>query len=125
MDDLKELARAAKQRLKTDFWKERKREVDKGTTLARERGLNENKVKVSFRESVQKEISGEKSDEFYLRVKNLLDTEGDVSDAIGRLTDREYFSTLSYEEKGRYTLNLSAKYLEAKEKYKKEKDSVI
>jgi hypothetical protein len=45
-----------------------------------------------------------------------------VSDAIGRLTDREYFETLNYEEKQRYTLELSSRYLKAVEKYRKEKE---
>ena len=58
----------------------------------------------------------------YLKVKALLDTEGEVSDAIGRLTDREYYSSLSYEEKQRYTLRLSNRYLQALEKYRKEKE---
>ena len=64
---------------------------------------------------------GEKEDEFYLKVKKMLDSEGEVSDAIGRLTDKQYFDTLSYEEKQRYTLELSNKYLAALQKYRKEK----
>ena len=51
----------------------------------------------------------------------LLDEEGEVANAIGRLTDKEYYSTLSYEEKQRYTLELSNKYLIAVERYRKEK----
>ena len=50
----------------------------------------------------------------------MLLTEGEVSDAIGRLTDKEYFNTLSYEEKQRYTLSLSEKYLRALERFRKE-----
>ena len=50
----------------------------------------------------------------------MLLTEGEVSDAIGRLTDKEYYATLSYEEKQRYTLNLSEKYLRALERFRKE-----
>ena len=45
---------------------------------------------------------------------------GEVSDALGRLTDKEYFNSLSYEQKQRYTLELSAKYVKAKERYYKE-----
>lgn len=122
MDDLKVMARAAKQRLKTNFWDECKRNFDEGATQARVHGLNEGKVKTSLKGKVRKEIKGEKNDEFYLKVKALLDSEGEVSDALGRLTDRDYYDTLSYEEKQRYTLSLSAKYLQALEKYRKEKD---
>ena len=71
---------------------------------------------------MQKEIKGEKHDLFYLKVKRLLEEEGEVSDAIGRLTDREYYDRLSYEDKQRYTFQLSSKYLQALEKYKKEKE---
>ncbi len=122
MDDIKCMARAAKQRLKNDFWTDCKKNLDDGAIFARERGLNEGKVVTSLRGKVVKEIRGEKQDDFYLKVKTLLDTEGEVSDAIGRLTDRDYYETLSYEEKQRYTLQLSAKYLRALEKYKKEKE---
>ena len=45
-----------------------------------------------------------------------------MSDALGRLTDRVYYDTLSYEEKQRYTMQLSNKYLKALEKYRKEKE---
>ena len=65
-------------------------------------------------------IRGEEEDGFYLRVKALLDEHGEVSDAIGRLTDKEYFQTLSYEERQRYTMELSTKYLAALEKYRRE-----
>lgn len=121
MDNLKEAARAAKQRLKNNFWDECKRNLDAGADEARKNGLNEAKVKTALKGRVEKQISGEKYDEFYLKVKALLDSEGEVSDAIGRLTDKEYYDKLSYEDKQRYTLTLSSKYLQALEKYRKEK----
>lgn len=121
MDNLKQAARAAKQRLKNNFWDECKRNLDEGAIEARKNGLNEIKVKSALKGRVQKQISGEKHDSFYLKVKELLDTEGEVSDAIGRLTDKEYYNSLSYEDKQRYTLTLSSKYLQALEKYRKEK----
>ena len=121
MDNLKDAARAAKQRLKNNFWDECKRNLDAGADEARKNGLNEIKVKSTLKGRVEKQINGEKYDEFYLKVKALLDSEGEVSDAIGRLTDREYYDKLSYEDKQRYTLTLSSKYLQALEKYRKEK----
>ena len=122
MSDLKEMARAAKQRLKNNFWDECKKNIDEGTFQAREKVLNEVKYKSTLKGKVQKEIKGEKHDLFYLKVKRLLEEEGEVSDAIGRLTDREYYDRLSYEDKQRYTFQLSSKYLQALEKYKKEKE---
>ena len=50
----------------------------------------------------------------------LLEKEGEVSDAIGRLTDHDYYDTLSYEEKQRYTLALSERYVRALEKFRYE-----
>ncbi len=104
-----------------NFWEECKRNIDEGTFQAREKGLNEVRVKSSLRGKVESEIKGEKQDEFYLKVKSLLEREGEVSDALGRLTDRAYYDTLSYEERQRYTLKLSEKYLQALEKYRREK----
>lgn len=122
MEDIKVIARAAKQRLKTNYWEQCKRNMDEGAQIAKLKGLSESKVKSTLGDKVRQSIKGEKQDEFYLKVKALLDSEGDVSDAIGRLTDREYYDTLSYAEKQRYTFELSAKYLQALEKYKKEKE---
>jgi hypothetical protein len=50
----------------------------------------------------------------------MLIQEGEVSDAIGRLTDYTLYETLSYTEKQRYTLELSQRYLRALERFKKE-----
>ena len=119
MEDIKNLAHAAKQRLKNNFWEDCKKNFDANATAAKAMGLNEGKIKTELHTRVQSEIKGEKQDDFYLKVKALLDKEGEVSDAIGRLTDREYYETLSYEEKQRYNLTLSSKYLRALEKYRK------
>lgn len=122
MDDIILLARAAKKRLKTNFWADCKKNLDENMDEAKNKGISEVKAKSTLTSRVKSEIKGEKQDEFYLRVKNLLDTEGEVSDAIGRLTDKDFYETLSYEDKQRYNLKLSAKYLEALSKYKKEKE---
>ena len=73
------------------------------------------------------EMKGESIEKYYIaqkieRVKELLDNYGEVSDAIGRLTDREKYEKLSYEERQRYTMELSSKYVEALEKYRREKE---
>ena len=122
METIKGLARQAKQRLKNNFWENCKTNLKEGELQAKNLGLNENKVKSYIGSKVQREIKGQAPDEFYLRVKAMLDEFGEVSDAIGRLTDREYYNTLTYEEKQRYNLELSAKYLEALERYRKEKE---
>ncbi len=125
MEDLKSAARSAKRRLKSDFWQKCKKDVDEGAVAARQKGLNESKVKSNIYGKVKQSIKGERPDAFYLRVKELLDTYGEVSDAIGRLTDKELYETLSYDEKQRYNLELSEKYLAALEKYRREKEMNI
>ncbi len=122
MEDLKSAARRAKRRLKTDYWKKCKENAANTARKAKEKGLNEGKIKSGIYDKVRSDVRGDKPDDFYLRVKQLLDTCGEVSDAIGRLTDRQYYETLSYEEKTRYNLQLSAKYLAALEKYRAEKE---
>ena len=117
---LREEARRAKSRIKSGVWAECKESMDERLESARKYGVNESKAGRYFAEQIGAQIAGEKEDEFYLKVKRMLLTEGEVSDAIGRLTDKEYFNTLSYEEKQRYTLSLSEKYLRALERFRKE-----
>ena len=117
---LKDEARRAKSRMKSGFWKECKADMQESIELAREQGVNESKAGRYFAAQVTKQIEGKKEDDFYLRVKEMLLSEGEVSDAIGRLTDKAYYATLTYEEKQRYTLTLSEKYLRALERFRAE-----
>lgn len=122
MDDIIDMARAAKKRLKGNFWTDCKKNLSKNTDEAKQKGVSDLKIKSMIESNLKKEIHGEKHDEFYLRVKKLLDEEGEVSDAIGRLTDKEVYAKLSYEEKQRYNLELSAKYLSALKRYRRENE---
>ncbi len=117
---LKALAKEAKSRMKRGFWEECERRLGEERDHAKEQGINESKLELYFRDKVDAEIKGELPDAFYLRVKKLLLEEGEVSDAIGRLTDKSYYATLSYSEKQRYNLELSEKYLRALERFKRE-----
>ena len=117
---LRDEARLAKRRIKSGFWTECQEDMDEHLEKARGQGLNESKAGRYFKAQVEAKIEGKQEDEFYLRVKEMLLTQGEVSDAIGRLTDKEYYATLSYEEKQRYTLTLSEKYLRALEKFRAE-----
>ena len=117
---LKTLAKEAKLRMKKGFWKQCEEELESERTRAKESGINESKMERYFAEKVTTKIRGDSPDEFYLKVRDLLLAEGEVSDAIGRLTDTEYYMSLSYAEKQRYTLELSEKYLRALERFKRE-----
>ena len=124
---LKSIARSAKQRIKKGFWKECEADVRARVEEAKKQGLNEEKAERYFIKEAQKTVSGEKEkdDDFYRRVKEMLLSEGETSNAIGRLTDKEYFETLTYEEKQRYTLSLSEKYLRALERFRKESEFAV
>lgn len=117
---LREEARLAKQRMKSGFWQDCQQDLSLKKEKAREQGLNESKAGRYFKTQVEAQIEGKKEDAFYLRVKEMLLSQGEVSDAIGRLTDRDYYDTLTYEEKQRYTLSLSEKYLRALERFRAE-----
>ena len=116
----KSIAKEAKARLKNGFWTDcqlnRQEEIDK----ARDAGVAESRASKYFAEKVGQSIAHEQEDAFYLQVKEMLLTHGEVSDAIGRLTDKAYFEKLNYEERQRYTLALSNRYLLALERFKKE-----
>ncbi len=117
---LREEARKAKLRIKSGFWAECKEDKDKHLEKARAQGLNESKAGRYFAAQVSAKIEGKMEDEFYLKVKKMLLADGEVSDAIGRLTDKAYYETLSYEEKQRYNLTLSERYLRALERFREE-----
>ena len=120
---LKQYAKEAKKRLKKGFWQNYYKNLDMEIIKAKNDGLSESLVKDYYVCKVSESIrsSKDENEEFYARVKSLLESEGEVSDAIGRLTDKEEYNLLSYEEKQRYTLNLSEKYIKAVERFHKEK----
>lgn len=119
---IKELAKEAKERIKNGYWQKSKEELEKSLNLAKNNGLNESKVVEFYREKIKSDILGsDENDAFYLKVKEILDKYGEVSDMLGRLADKDYIATLSYEQRQRYFLDLSSKYREALIKYKKEK----
>ncbi len=120
---LKQYAKEAKKRLKQGFWQAYKENLDSELARAKEEGIPETKIKEYYTAKVTENIryNKDEGEAFYSKVKKLLDDEGEVSNAIGRLTDRAFFDKLSYDEKQRYTLTLSEKYLKAVERYKKEK----
>lgn len=117
---LRQAARQAKSRIKNGFWTQCIEEKDEKIKLAEENGLNGIEARRYFKSGVERKIQGETQDEFYLKVKQLLLSEGEVSNAIGRLTDHAVYDALSYEEKQRYTLDLSERYLRALERFKRE-----
>ena len=124
---LKQYCKEAKKRLKNGFWQNYHKNLDEELARAEEKGIATSKVKEYYVCKITEDIKNTKDefDEFYKKVKKLLDEEGEVSNAIGRLTDKANFESLSYDERQRYTLSLSEKYLQAVERYRKEKELEI
>ena len=116
---IKDYAKEAKLRLKSKFWQNYKEKVSLEVENAENSGNMPSKVVEYYQNKATESIKGVDNlfEEFYLKVKEILLVEGEVSDIIGRLTDKEYFSTLSYEQKQKYTFNLSEKYLKAKNRF--------
>ena len=118
---LKQYAKEAKNRLKTGFWQEHRKKLDEDLLKAKENGVAASRVTEYYSRLAVENVKNVNDDEeFYKKVKKLLDECGEVSDALGRLTDKDYFDTLSYEQKQRYSLDLSSKYVLAKQRYYKE-----
>ena len=120
---IKTAAKEAKQRLKSKFWEEYKREVDSGVKKVGDDGITRSGVEIYFKNKVIRTVKGGKREDenFYREVKAMLDKFGKPSDALSRLMDKPYFFRLSYEEKERYLLRLSEKYLAAIDRYEKER----
>lgn len=121
---LKNLAKQAKQRIKSGYWEKSFQEKSESIKLAKSNGVNESAVTKYYREKVISDLKNKNTEEetFYQKVKQILDEFGEVSDILGRLTDKEYLNTLSYEQKQRYLLSLSENYRKALARYKKEKE---
>jgi len=119
---LKQYCKDAKKRLKQGFWQNYKSKLDTEMLKAEQAGISKNMVKEYYNSRITENIRSmsDEKEEFYQKVKKLLLEEGEAPNAIGRLTDVEHFNSLSYEEKQRYTLSLSEKYLEAIERFRKE-----
>ena len=73
---LRDEARLAKNRIKSGFWTECQENMTEHLEKAREQGLNESKAGRYFKTQVEAKIEGKKEDEFYLRVKEMLLTQG-------------------------------------------------
>lgn len=120
---LKDYAKEAKKRLKSGYWQKHNDNLNKKLEEAEKDGVSASNVTLYYTKKAEREIkrSDDEFEIFYLKVKEILDSEGFVSDIIGRLTEREVYEKLSYEQRQRYTFELSSKYLKAKERYIEEK----
>lgn len=110
--------------MKSGFWQEYRENLEREVVRAEEAGMAPSRfIEYYMRKTERALLYGDDEEErFYRKVKKILDEEGEVADVIGRLTDKDEFAALNYEQKQRYTLELSQKYCRALERYAKEKE---
>ena len=121
---LKEYCKDAKKRLKNGFWQEYFDSREKIIEKAQLNGGSPEKVKEYLNGRLSSKIRdqiNESEEKFYEKVKKILLEEGEIPNAIGRLTNKSEFELLSYDERQRYTLALSERYVKAVERFNYEK----
>lgn len=121
---IKSAAKEAKQRLKSRFWEDYKKEVENGVKKAEEEGLAPSGVENYFRKMIVRTVNkpAEDDEKFYREVKEMLDESGEKpSDALDRLMDKKYFYSLDYVHRERYLFELSEKYLRCLARYDEER----
>ena len=121
---LKQYCKDAKKRLKNGFWQEYFDSREKIIEKAQMNGGSPEKVKEYLNGRLSSRIRdqlNENEEKFYEKVKKILLEEGEIPNAIGRLTNKSEFELLSYDERQRYTLALSEKYVKAVERFNYEK----
>ncbi len=121
---IKSAAKEAKQRLKSRFWQDFKREVEDSVKKAEDVGVAASGVENYFKKKIARTIikDGAEEEAFYGRVKSMLVAEGSrPCDAIDRIMDKDYFYSLPYEDREGYLFRLSEKYLRCLERYDEER----
>ena len=121
---IKSAAKEAKQRLKSRFWEDYRKEVESGVKKAEAEGLAPSGVENYFRKMVVRTVNkpAESEEAFYNEVKTMLDEEGaKPSDALDRLMDKKLFYSLDYVQRERYLFVLSEKYLTCLSRYDEER----
>ena len=121
---IKAAAKEAKQRLKSRFWEDYRREVESGVKKAEAEGLAPSGVENYFRKMAVRMVNkpAENEEAFYNEVKTMMDEEGArPSDALDRLMDKKLFYSLDYVQRERYLFVLSEKYQACLSRYDEER----
>lgn len=118
--NLKALAKEAKKRLKSGFWDKYKDDVISSAVKLKAEGVDASKV-IGYYEAKSSPKKSDGGDDFYKKVKKLLDEFGERGNVLSMLIDYSVYDALSYENKQKYMLDLSEKYRAALERYKREK----
>ena len=123
MSTFKEYAKRAKERMKSGFWEQAKKNIQTEKQVAATLGLNTRQVGEEERRKLQRQIYDYdgfcEEQEFYSKVEEMLESKELVSNPIMRLADQDYMSKLSPAERQSYISKIASKYREAVDKYKR------
>ena len=123
MSTFKEYAKRAKDRMKSGFWEQAKKNIEMEKQVAATLGLNARQVGEDEHRKLQRQIYDYdgfcEEQEFYAKVEAMLNSNEIISNPIMRLADEQYMATLTPAERQVYLSRIAAKYREAVEKYKR------
>lgn len=121
---LKNYAKEAKSRLKTGFWQDFENTLQREKERAGKEGVAVSKVVEYYSREANRAVHGTdpEQENFYIKVKTILDKYGETSDILGRLTEDEIYLGLDYDQRQRYLFELSEKYRKALDRYRREKE---
>ena len=121
MSTFKEYAKRAKERMKSGFWEQAKKNIQTEKQVAATLGLNTRKVGEEERRKLERQIYDYdgfcEEQEFYSKVEQMLSSNEIVSNPIMRLADHDYMGQLSPAERQSYISKIATKYREAVDKY--------
>ena len=66
-----------------------------------------------------------REERLYMKVREILDRDENVTDPIGQLMDKKVYDSLDDATRQRYILELSSKFRELRERYYKEKTKYV
>ncbi|MFI3128937.1 MAG: hypothetical protein R3Y18_02620 [Bacillota bacterium] len=114
----KQVAKDAVARMKHGFWEDMLRKKESGELENQTKEMS-SQDKLEIQKTVISKTQKSDDTEFEKRVYSLLDD--DELSPIGKLIDKDKYQEMTMEERGRYVLNISNRFLKVKEKYEAEK----
>ncbi len=115
----KTLAKEAVSRMKHGFWEDMLCKKQSGE-LEKDAGEISLQNKIEIKKTVISKTSM-CDDEIYFEKQVYALLEEDELSPIGKLMDKEKYQNMTMEERGRYVLSISNRFLKVKEKYESEK----
>ncbi len=131
MSEIKRRALLAKQRMKMGYWQRMQAERDRmlGATADSSKIELASALRKSEFERANNRALGDdfarREERLYMKVREILDRDENVTDPIGQLMDKKVYDSLDDANRQRYILELSSKFRELRERYYKEKTKYV